>query len=219
MFSREDKEKIVAVKNHFANHYRISSSMLAPVMDRMVFAGGAFASLLLGEKPRDVDIFILQTVVNDWTVVDKYVNVVYGLVKKFDNTEYNFGKRVVWKCSEPMSGFKHLPDIDIIFTECQTAEEVIGHFDFKHSKVWYHKGMLNLSEETFHSIMDMKLVPTKPDEDIDPERIRKFLDRGWKDWRKAEKCPMTLEQIIAHTKAVAGLKFKHSMCSDTNDVA
>lgn len=180
MLSREDKEKCVATKETFSNRYRIGTAMMAPIMDRMVFAGGAFASIFLGEKPRDLDIYILEYTRDDVDILNNYCNINFTEVQKV--SDYEFGRQktdMVWKAKLG----KGLVDCDFIFTSHTSAEDVISEFDFEHTKVYYQNGMMHLSEETFRSIMDMKLVPTKSHDAIDQDRRKKFIDRGWKDYK------------------------------------
>lgn len=196
MLSREDKEKCVATKETFSNRYRLSSASLAPMMDRMVFAGGAFASIFLGEKPRDLDIYILEYTRDDVDILNNYCNINFTEVQKV--SDYEFGRQktdMVWKAKLG----KGLIDYDFIFTSHTSAEEVISEFDFEHTKVYYQNGMMHLSEETFRSIIDMKLVPTKSIDLIDQDRRKKFIDRGWKDYKTPKPWfsgAMTYQEVV-----------------------
>lgn len=177
MLSREDKTKCLAAKETFNNRYRISAAVLAPVMDRMVFAGGAFASILLEEKPRDIDIFILATEVTDYATIEAFIDAnQWAIEAKKNNTRYpDINPRIssVWKVKSRDI------DYEIIFTDYTTPEDVVNDFDYEHSKVWYHSGKMNLTHLTYKSIMDMKLVLAdgKSHKEV---RKQKFIDRGWK---------------------------------------
>tara|TARA_R110000868_G_scaffold57548_3_gene177667 strand:+ start:2640 stop:3251 length:612 start_codon:yes stop_codon:yes gene_type:complete len=196
MLSRADKKKCVATKEIFSNRYRLSAAVIAPIMDRMVFAGGAFASIFLGEKPRDLDIYILEYTRDDVRILNDYCNINFGEVQKV--SDYEFGRQktdMVWKAKLG----KGLVDCDFIFTSHTSAEDVVSEFDFEHTKVYYQKGMMHLSEETFRSIMDMKLVPTKSHDAIDQDRRKKFVDRGWKDYKTPKPWfsgAMTDEEVV-----------------------
>ena len=198
MLSREDKEKCRDAKDIINSRYRLYSAMMAPIMDRMVFAGGAFASIFLGEQPRDLDIYILQYTRDDVTLMNNYCNINFTDVQKV--SDYEFGRQktdMVWKAKN--SKFIGLVDCDFIFTSHTSAEDVISEFDFEHTKVYYQNGMMHLSEDTFRSIMDMKLVPTKSLDLIDQDRRKKFIDRGWKDYKTPKPWfsgAMTDEEVV-----------------------
>jgi hypothetical protein len=183
MLTHSEKNNCLDAKNEFINKHYISSLNLATMMDRMVFAGGVFASILLKEKPRDTDIFILNARKEDREAVLNYININHWTInkktKKGDaaTSGYPVNERIaeVWKCTG-----LNKSEYDIIFTDYNTPEEVILGFDYMHSKVWYHAGKLNLTEQTYKAIMNMKLV-LAPDRTHDPLRKQKFIDRGWKE--------------------------------------
>lgn len=180
MLSSTEKNECIIVKSTFEKTYRISASVLAPMMDRMVFAGGVFTSLHLGQKPHDVDLFILNASTTDYEKINSYLTnniwVIHKKIKK-NSTYIDVNPRIlgVWKTTS-------IVDIkyDIIFTDYISPEEVINDFDYEHSKVWYHNGKMNFRENTYNSIKSMKLVPS-PGKIPTKERKDKFLNRGWSE--------------------------------------
>lgn len=179
MFSHTDKNTIITAKSEFERSYRISTLSLAPVLDRMVYAGGVFVSLILNEKPRDVDIFVLNSTKDDVETIKKYSALNANLISIIGKDDVSNSSYLNLRISEVHKIERGGIEYDIIFTDYETAEEVVANFDFLHSKVWYVGGILNVSPKTFKAITNTKLIPTK--DDIDPKRKQKFLDRGWKE--------------------------------------
>lgn len=177
MLTNSETLKCKTAKDTFERNYRISSLNMAPILDRMVYAGGAFASILLDEKPRDVDVFILNTQKSDYDIFQKYAEVNSYSIKYKSSSLYkgtNPHIHSVWNV------VRNSIDYDLIFTDYQTPEEMISDFDYVHSKVWFYSGRLYLTESTYKSIIDMKLIPAS-DKPIAPKRKQKFIDRGWKE--------------------------------------
>jgi hypothetical protein len=183
MFTPAKKNECMEVKYTFEKSYRFSSALIAALLDRMVFAGGVFSSLFLGEKPRDVDVFILNATDDDkkilsvlfddwgWEVSSK----ISKDASKYPDVKPNISS--VWKVEN--NSRSPTIDYDIIFTDYSTPEDVIKDFDYEHSKVWYHRGKLNLTPLTFNAIKDMKLILCDGKSHKE-ERKKKFIDRGWK---------------------------------------
>jgi hypothetical protein len=183
MFTNNEKNACIEVKYTFEKSYRFSSASIASLMDRMVFAGGVFSSLFLGENPRDVDVFILNTdtladqgsltnfiSANGWKINSK----ISKDAGKYPDANSHISS--VWKVS-PLK--TPTIDYDIIFTDYSTPEVLVKDFDYEHSKVWYHNGKLNLTPRTFKAIKDMKLILCDGKTHTE-ERKQKFIDRGWK---------------------------------------
>lgn len=185
MFTTEKRNHCLTAKNEFSNKYTISSFTLAPMLHRMVYAGGAFASILLSERPRDIDLFILSSVEKDYRCIDNFLSVnKWKINQKFNkdnlrSSGYPINEHIeqVWKCTSSRNNF----DYDIIFTDYShdKPEEVVNNFDYMHCKVWYHSGRLNLTEKVYNAIVEMKLIPSS-DIFIRADRKKKFIDRGWK---------------------------------------
>jgi hypothetical protein len=179
MLNNIDKNVCIDAKDEFTRKYYFSSVSLSPVMSRMVFAGGAFASLLLKENPRDVDLFILNTKNEDYEIFTEFMDVNKWTIdlKISKGNEYidrNPHIHSVWKCTGKNTNY------DIIFTDYITPKEIIDDFDYVHSKIWYFLGKLNLTGSTYKSVMNMKLIPAS-DKPISEVRKQKFMDRGWKE--------------------------------------
>lgn len=179
MFTETEKSHCRSAKEIFENRYRPLSVSLAKIVDRTVFAGGLFSSILLNETPRDIDIFISKTEDEDYTIFENYCKVnTYPINKKITGrnkyADMNPHIHSVWKMTRGKI------DYDIIFTDYSSPEEIISDFDYEHSKVWYHSGNLYLSEKTYRAIMNMKLILVEG-KTAKTERRKKFLDRGWKE--------------------------------------
>jgi hypothetical protein len=125
-------------------------------------AGGAIASLLIGEEPRDWDIFLPQNI---------YVK---KLEKYFE--QYTTHVKCITKNAITLKN-----NIQVITRWTGPREELINQFDFLHCKGSYSRyhDTLYLSEKIYDACKYRRLVPIVSAEKLNPWRVRKFLLRGW----------------------------------------
>jgi len=157
----------------------------------IIIAGGCFTSLLLSEKPKDIDIFILDDESADFhaRLIIEQSNMLW--FKDMDNKEKQSYIDSINHRQKDNANIKDFISVDLhglrcqfIFTEYKTREELIDHFDFVHTKVSYDigKDCLYISKETFDAIILKKLVIANPVRGVVSWRLDKFKRRNWNMW-------------------------------------
>jgi len=149
--------------------------------NRIVIAGGYFASVINDEPVNDIDLFLLRDFHNKSIIERDMWN-----VKNAPAASHMFtvGDMSYMK-NDKIKGTlqEHRNKIQYIITEYDTREELVSHFDFKHCCVSYdyHKDKLYITRETFDLIKQKRLVPN-PTAANQPEswRYNKFWNKGWK---------------------------------------
>jgi hypothetical protein len=173
LFSYAEQMLIADVKNSIRKHFIENVNVLFN-MEKVVVAGGCFASMLNREPVNDYDVFMLDDDSNRMTVESISVSPLSGDVRVGDSNYMQndkIEKTVFVKNSR----------IQYINTKYKTREELIKHFDFKHCCVSYDfsKDKLYITREVYDLIKAKKLVHNS---DKPPAlwRYEKFHDRGWK---------------------------------------
>lgn len=200
VFTKDETASILAMKdaakhlvindiinpyNKFTAAYGYGKTHLS---DKMVVAGGFFASYIQDELPNDFDIFILNA---DMTKIS-YVRDFIRNVEHFDNDSFHENRydMDVSQIVKTMSATRSASDgikvydhfkFQFIFTKYETRAELLDHFDFEHTKNVYsvHEDKLYISRAAFDAARDKKLRFTIPEENIDEYRTKKFLERGY----------------------------------------
>ena len=173
LFSYAEQMLIADVKNSIRKHFIENVNVLFN-MEKVVVAGGCFASMLNREPVNDYDVFILDDDSNRMTVESISVSPLSGDVRVGDSNYMKndkIEKTVFVKNSR----------IQYINTKYKTREELIKHFDFKHCCVSYDplNDKLFITREVYDLIKAKKLVHNS---DKAPAlwRYEKFHGRGWK---------------------------------------
>jgi hypothetical protein len=147
--------------------------------DSYVYAGGVFTSLLNNEEPKDIDFFILEDPISVeprpsiWfeTLLINRGAFQPSTIKHHD-IKYMKNKHIKKVVTDTRS------NIQYIFTDYKTREELIESFDYLHCCVSYYKGDLYLSKATYNTIRDKSLIVHNQD-NWAKWREDKFLKRGW----------------------------------------
>lgn len=174
LFSYAEQMLIADVKNSIRKHFIENVDVTKFNMEKIVVAGGCFASMLNREPVNDYDVFILDDDSNRSTVESISVSPRSGDVRVGDSNYMQndkIEKTVFVKNSR----------IQYINTKYKTREELIKHFDFKHCCVSYDplNDKLFITREVYDLIKAKKLVHNS---DKPPAlwRYEKFHGRGWK---------------------------------------
>jgi hypothetical protein len=145
--------------------------------DRMIIAGGCFASMLKGDTVNDYDVFLLDDDHN--TKIMEYMETKYHDRDdvRIGSSGYMNNDRIKKTMFFKESKFQY------ILTDFKTREELISHFDFKHCRVSYDlmTEKLYITRETMDLILNKELDPSRPDDLPNPWRYDKFYNRGWKE--------------------------------------
>lgn len=192
LFTETDRSYIKKIKKDVEDFFY--TKLPAPISERAILAGGAFASMWHKEAPRDYDLFILDTPENNRWYQDEHG---FGLI----STERIYGeylgnskthvKAIYHIAKDRASYYGEGIKSQIIFTKCKTREELVNSFDYWHTKVSFSRnyknwgvcmkeGTLHISPQALEAIKTRTLVPTKkfvPHE----ERREKLISRGWKE--------------------------------------
>ena len=158
----------------------INSSMGSTFYSKLLYrklyiAGGCFTSWLHGEKPNDIDIFVIDS---DDELMAAFVEI-KGV---WEDSRYNLGEinanvRGVYSRLDD-EGNKY----QIIFTRYKSREELIRDFDFVHTMVSYDtkEDKLYLTKQTYDAIVAKNLIRNKRCS-VKPHdwRVDKFKERGW----------------------------------------
>ena len=175
LFSYAEQMLIADVKNSIRKHFIENVDVTKFNMEKIVVAGGCFASMLNREPVNDYDVFILDDDSNRMTVESISVSprsgdVIVGDSNYMQNDKIE--KTVFVKNSR----------IQYINTKYKTREELIKHFDFKHCCVSYDplNDKLFITREVYDLIKAKKLVHNNSDKPPALWRYEKFHGRGWK---------------------------------------
>lgn len=149
--------------------------------NRIVVAGGYFASAINEEHINDIDLFLLRDFHNKGIIERDIWNVkntpVASHMFTVGDMSYMKNNKIKGTLQE------HKNKIQYIITEYDTREELVSHFDFKHCCVSYdyHRDKLYITRETFDLIKQKRLVPN-PTAINQPQswRYDKFWIKGWK---------------------------------------
>ena len=148
--------------------------------EKVVVAGGCFASFLNKELPHDIDVFILDDA-NTKEYIRYYVDDLNqskpGLFK-IGSTDYMNNDKIEFTAFD-MNNKKQF-----ITTSYTTRAELIAHFDMVHCCVSYtpYNDKLYITRDVFDTIKNMQIRSNQCGimELIAPWRIEKMTRRGWR---------------------------------------
>jgi hypothetical protein len=182
LFNENEIAMISKIKNQLRG-YLSQECPHAAMFDwnRIVVAGGYFASVINDEIVNDIDLFLLRDFHNKSIIERDIWNVkntpVASHMFTVGDMSYMKNNKIKGTLQE------HKNKIQYIITEYDTREELVSHFDFKHCCVSYdyHRDKLYITRETFDLIKQKRLVPN-PTAVKQPEswRYDKFWNKGWK---------------------------------------
>jgi hypothetical protein len=151
--------------------------------EKVVVAGGCFASFLNKELPHDIDIFILDDAKTKEYVqyyVDDANQTRPGLFK-IGSTDYMNNDKIEF------TAFDINHKNQFITTSYTTRAELIAHFDMVHCCVSYtpYNDRLYITREVFDTIKNTQIRSNQAGimELVAPWRISKMEERGWKIWK------------------------------------
>lgn len=93
-------------------------------------AGGAIASVILGEKPKDYDVWFETEVAWSAAVSRAKLAVQAGMIELVYNSEHAFTFKVI----EPGRTY----DVQLVKSRVGEAYEVVEMFDFRHTQAFYY---------------------------------------------------------------------------------
>jgi hypothetical protein len=210
LFNTEERRLLTEVKNKVLDmfHSRLAEEHAIPFKtEKMVIAGGCFASIINNDPINDIDVFLLDDEYNHnlakgmvetymsedpvtvmpRTPVMSSANVVTGYIslspKKHQNKHVKIGNSNYMNNDkiEATIFFKH-SKMQYITTKYKTREELINHFDFRHCCVSYDfaTDKLYITREVYDLIKNKRLLQNGIKRPA-LWRYEKFHNRGWKE--------------------------------------
>jgi hypothetical protein len=180
LFSTNEQALFQSMKRHIWDAWqgkRVFDENQLWNRDRMVIAGGCFASMITGDPIKDYDVFLLDDDHN--RKIMEYMISKYGDRDdvRVGNSNYMHNNKIEYTIFFQKSKFQY------ITTKYKTREELIEHFDFKHCRVSYDlmTEKLFITRETMDLILKKELDPSRPDDLPKPWRYEKFRERGWRE--------------------------------------
>lgn len=144
----------------------------------LVVAGGVFSSIFHHEDPNDIDVFVLDQ--GDHASL-------YTVLRQEDSFEETTRNNTVYAANTHIRYLFTRKDgkVQFIFTKFATIKDLLDDFDFKHCRVAYDGNKLYISRSAYNAMRDKKLVLHNPNRSQNQfqlqKRVRKFLDRGYKE--------------------------------------
>jgi hypothetical protein len=180
LFEFHDHTLISYIKRKIHKHISDHLNPYSFNMEKVVIAGGCFASLINNEELRDIDVFMLEDKANHRIVnkiIDRHRTYSFRTETEavIGNNEYMDNEKIEQTIYFPAS------KIQLITTKHKTREELIENFDFKHCCISYEysNDKLFLSREAFDLCKSKTLVPNTNKKPAS-WRYEKFWKRGWK---------------------------------------
>ena len=158
------KEKLLQV-------FKMVEGFTGPLNNSYI-AGGAIASLVLGEEPKDYDIWFENP--------EDYFNAVNSLSN-------NFRKLLELQGHTPSTTSKYATsikiggiDVQLVQSRMGAPEVVVPTFDFKHTQSWMKRdGTMSVDEE-FIKRKQLVFVPGNFSHPVNTmQRVNKFARRGY----------------------------------------
>lgn len=165
------------------------------LQDKLIVAGGAFASIIQNQKPNDIDIYLLDVSSFFIDIIEKafrgpsdtfaekkktspYINKLNPNILSVWDFTYVWNNKDVPIIPGDISEFC-TQNVQIMITKYKTRKDVIDHFDFKHNCISWHKDKLYMSMDAYDSAKD-KILKINNAANVSRKRTEKFLNRGYK---------------------------------------
>lgn len=182
--SESSKEFLNKIKSKLYIQLSIKKQLMPPALQQItnncILTGGAITSMLHGEDPNDYDLLFnftndLAKVMND--VRDKSYNIIPEnlIVEKKANYMGEGGGKCVTDWAVTLTN-----KVQFVFKHATYRKG----FDFIHCMPYYDltRNKLYISQEQIDCIMHKQIkINPKHVQPIDEYRIKKYIDRGWKE--------------------------------------
>jgi len=180
LFTEAEQYEIRAMKSVLKNNYLKFMPRELGYNEKVVVAGGCFASFLNNELPHDIDVFIL-----DDAKTKQYVRYYVDDVSrdspgrfKIGNSNYMDNDKIEY------TAFDMNNKLQFVTTSYITRAKLIAHFDMVHCCVSYtpYNDKLYITREIFDVIKNTQIRSNQSGrmELIAPWRVEKMTRRGWR---------------------------------------
>lgn len=191
VFTDEEIQKIRVTKGYIESYIPDWVKSNAYV----VVAGGCFASRLHNDNAKDFDIFVLghsdpveQKRMHD--AIKRKMQISFPTIsdKTQNYVRDNDAVEEVWT--------ENHRNIQFIFTNHKSREDLINDFDYVHCMTSYHLHKLYITRKIYDAIIKKHLIVNN-DKNVQEWRRQKFTDRGYKDMAIFDKPETTLGDILS----------------------
>lgn len=202
-FSKEETDEILVAKNiiktyvNGTKHLYAWSKNIFCSPQHFYISGGAIASILLNEAPKDFDVYCRDQKAGD--AVRELLTSAYSSVIKDVDEKYR--EVDCWKIPGKMVTEKSITmnnNMSFIVMNYGEPDKIKATFDFLHCTPHYDiaDDKLYISRAQYDSIKSKTLVVNNPDK-LTHHRMNKFVVRGWKTSRDVS--DTAIKNIYANT--------------------
>ena len=143
--------------------------------DKVYLSGGAIASLLQLEEPKDFDFYFED--LDSMVKFQSHLQMCELFIKDVDSKYGNFGVNGKMITANAIT----MDDNNSFITMIAGQPKTIKHcFDYLHCTPHFKDGKLYISEKQFDAIVNKKLIVNNPSK-VKEYRHQKFSERGYKD--------------------------------------
>lgn len=191
-FSKEETDEILVAKNIIKTYVNGTKRLYAwskNIFNRPEYfyiSGGAIASILLNEAPKDFDVYCRNQKAGD--AVRELLTSAYS--SQIKDVDEKYREVDCWKIPGKMVTEKSITmnnNMSFIVMNYGEPSEIKASFDFLHCTPHYDiaDDKLYISRDQYDSIKSKTLVVNNADR-VTPWRVKKFMKRGWKGspWAK-----------------------------------
>jgi hypothetical protein len=178
-FSQSDKTSILRLKSSIASYYNLQMKKIGDrqleslFYDNCIITGGCISALAHDEPVNDIDVYAktkpAMAIIKDY-IIDFGKN-----IKSGSSYGLHHEQPLVTENAVTLTN-------DVQFIYLGTADVCRSKFDFVHCMPWYdlNTQKLHISEAQFNSIKTKTLVYNLAGESIKEQRVKKYVDKGWK---------------------------------------
>ena len=193
IFTKEETAEILEVKNYirvYMNQTLILHTWAENIFvsrENFYITGGAIASLLNGEAPKDFDVYCRNQTVGEAAhalLITQYQDNIKDVDEKYREVG-------CWKIPGKMVTEKSITmknNMSFIVMNYGPPDQIKASFDFLHCTPHYDiaEDKLYISRDQYDSIKSKTLLVNNPDR-VTPWRMEKFMKRGWNvsQWAKS----------------------------------
>ena len=183
LFTDAEQAEIRNMKYVLKNNYLKFMPRELGYNEKVVIAGGCFASFLNKELPHDIDVFILDDAKTKEYVRYYVDDASRGKpdIFKIGSSNYMDNDKIEY------TAFDMNNKLQFVTTKYTTRAELIAHFDMVHCCVSYtpYNDKLYITREVFDTIKNTQIRSNQCGimELVAPWRISKMEERGWKIWK------------------------------------
>lgn len=180
LFTDAEQSEIRNMKYVLKNNYLKFMPRELGYNEKIVVAGGCFASFLNKELPHDIDVFIL-----DDAKTKEYVRYYVDDASRDKPDRFKIGSTDYMNNDKiEFTAFDMNNKLQFVTTSYTTRAELIAHFDMVHCCVSYtpHNDKLYITREIFDIIKNTQIRSNQCGimELVAPWRVEKMKARGWR---------------------------------------